>query len=199
MRVMILIMMLLSAKICFGASPWYAGVGVGATNYQGDSINIDRPEDNLLLNLDGWETGFNVFGGYQFNESWAVEFGYTDFGETSDFDPDGQILGVGLDYESAGIYLNGQYHIALNNSLSLDLVGGWLFGEAKSTLALAPDTDGPKSSEDFSDNGAMLGLAFTWHATRSFGVRGTANYYLIDYDNTIKKPWRLGVDLIWNF
>ena len=45
----------------------------------------------------------------------------------------------------------------------------------------------------------MLGLAFTWQMARSFGLRGTANYYMIDYDNTIKKPWRLGADLIWNF
>ena len=86
MRVMILIMMLLSAKISFAETPWYVGAGVGMTNYQGDSLN-EVPKASI--DVDGWETGFFLFGGYQFNERWAVEAGYTDFGETEDFDPDG--------------------------------------------------------------------------------------------------------------
>ena len=196
MRVIILVMVLLSAKISFAETPWYVGAGVGVTNYQGDSLN-EVP--NASIDVDGWETGFNLFGGYQFNERWAVELGYTDFGETEDFDPNGQILGIGVNFESSGFYLNGQYHIPLNNSLSLDLVGGWLFGEADAKEVFPPNTAGTPQSASFTDNGATLGLAFTWQMARSFGLRGTANYYMIDYDNTIKKPWRLGADIIWNF
>ena len=196
MRVIILVMVLLSAKISFAETPWYVGAGVGMTNYQGDSIN-NVPQASI--DVDGWETGFSLFGGYQFNERWAVEAGYTDFGEAEDFDPNGQIIGIGVNLESAGIYLNGQYHIPLSNSFSLDLVGGWLFGEADAKEVFPPNTGGTPQSASFNDNGAMLGLAFTWQMARSFGLRGTANYYMIDYDNTIKKPWRLGADFIWNF
>ena len=121
MRILILIMALLSAKISFAETPWYVGAGFGMTNYQGDSIN-NVPAASI--DVDGWESSYSLFGGYQFNESWAVEAGYVDFGETEDFDPTGQIIGVGVNYESSGLYLNGQYHIPLNNSLSLDLVGG---------------------------------------------------------------------------
>lgn len=196
MRVMILIVTLLGAKISFAASPWYAGAGFGMTNYKGDSLN-DVPM--ATIDVDGWETGFSLFGGYQFNERWAVEAGYIDFGEIEDFDPAGQIIGIGVNYESSGFYLNGQYHIPLNNSLSLDLVGGWLFGEADASEVFPPNTLGTPQSASFNDNGPTLGLAFTWQVARSFGLRGTANYYLIDYDKTIKKPWRLGIDAIWNF
>jgi len=197
MRVMILIMVLLSAKISFAETPWYVGAGVGMTNYQGDKIVSDI--NDASLDIDGWESGFTIFGGYQFNERWAIEGGYTDFGETDDFDPTGQIIGIGVNWESAGIYLNGQYHIPLNNSLSLDLVGGWLFSEAKAKEVFAPGTVGTPQSKTYDDNGATLGMALTWQMSRNFGLRGTANYFLIDYDNQIKKPWRLGVDIIWNF
>ena len=45
-------------------------------------------------------------------------------------------------------------------------------------------------------------------ATENFYVRAPLNYYVLDYgdidysannDNTIKNPYRIGVDLIWNF
>jgi OOP family OmpA-OmpF porin len=193
---MIFIMVLLSAKISFAETPWYVGAGFGMTNYQGDSVN-DVPQANI--DIDSWQTSYSLFGGYQFNERWAVEAGYVDFGETDDFDPNGQILGIGIDYETSGFYLNGQYHIPLNNSLSLDLVGGWLFGKADANEVFPPNTGGNPQSASFNDNGAMLGLAFTWQIARSFGLRGNANYYTVDYDNTIKAPWRLGADLIWNF
>jgi len=199
MRVLILIMLVLSAKISFAETPWYAGAGIGMTNYQlGSAIT---PEGDV--DIDSWETGFQLFGGYQFNEQWAIEGGYIDFGKAEDYDPNalelspGNFIGSSLALETKGLYVNGQYHIPLNNSLSLDLVAGWLFGEAESTQAIDNDFSPDKLSYD--DNGAMLGLAFTWQLARSFGLRGTANYYMIDYDNTLKKPWRLGADIIWNF
>ncbi len=208
MRVMILILMVLGAKISFAETPWYVGAGVGATNYQQDDGIDDISSENI--DVDSWKAGFTLFGGYQFNEQWAIELGYVDFGDTDDYDPNsielpsppappGSFVGDGLKYETTGIYLNGQYHIPLNNSLSLDLVGGWFFGEAKARQIGDPDFPGPTESASYDDNGAMLGLAFTWQMARSFGLRGTANYYLIDYDNTIKNPVRLGVDIIWNF
>jgi len=197
MRVLILIMMVLSAKISFAETPWYVGAGFGMTNYQGDEIVSNIPDASL--DIDGWESSYSLFGGYQFNERWVIETGYVDFGETDDYDPTGQILGIGVNWESSGIYVNGQYHIPLNNSLSLDLVGGWLFGEADAKEVFPPDTLGTPQSASYNDNGAMLGLAFTWQMARSFGLRGTADYYMIDYDNQIKAPWRLSADLIWNF
>jgi hypothetical protein len=197
MRLMIFIMIVLTAKISFAETPWYVGAGLGMTNYQGGS-RVDNIPD-ASLDIDSWESGFSLFGGYQFNENWAIEAGYADFGETDDFDPTGQFLGIGVEFESAAIYVNGQYHIPLNNSLSLDLAGGWVFGEGKGREVFPPNTAGTPQSATYDDNGAMLGLAFTWQMARAVGLRGTANYYMLDYDDVIKKPWRLGVDVIWNF
>ena len=210
MRLMILIMLVLSAKISFAETPWYVGAGVGASNFAQDST-IDETSSGDL-DIDSMEIGFSLFGGYQFNERWAVEFGYIDFGKTEDYDPEalalemppgsGNIVGYvgeGLKYETAGIYLNGQYHIPLSNSFSFDLVGGWLFSEAKAKQIGDPDFPGPLESASYDDDGAMLGLALTWQMSRNFGLRGNANYYLVDYDNTTKHPIRLGADIIWNF
>jgi OmpA-OmpF porin, OOP family len=51
---------------------FYAGAGIGSTKV-GDDIS----------GVDDSDTGFKVFGGYNFNANWAVEVGYFDFGEAS--------------------------------------------------------------------------------------------------------------------
>lgn len=47
---------------------WYAGAGVGQSMIDEDL-------------LDDEDTGFQVFGGYQFHPNWGVELAYTDFGK----------------------------------------------------------------------------------------------------------------------
>jgi OOP family OmpA-OmpF porin len=51
---------------------FYAGAGIGSTKV-GDDIS----------GVDDSDTGFKVFGGYNFTENWGVEVSYFDLGEAS--------------------------------------------------------------------------------------------------------------------
>jgi len=58
----------------------YIGLGYGVTGYSDDDyLNKELNLDNL----DKSDSGFKVYGGYQFNNIVAVEGSYTDYGEFS--------------------------------------------------------------------------------------------------------------------
>lgn len=194
-NLIVILASLVTTQAMAGETPWYVGGGLGMTSYQQGSTVDDIQQANI--EFDSMESGYQLFGGYQLNDRWGIEAGYIDFGETDDLDPNAQIIGVGLNFESTGFYVNAQYQIPFAQRFSADLSGGWLFGEADASL-FVPNG----SSQDFdsgSDNGFTLGAAVTWLATDSFHVRGGLNYFAVDYDNVIEEPWRVGVDAIWNF
>jgi OOP family OmpA-OmpF porin len=55
------------------AMGFYAGVGIGQGSIEDDGIDFDEDD-----------TGFKVFGGYQFNQYFAAELSYADFGNPDD-------------------------------------------------------------------------------------------------------------------
>ena len=197
MRGLLLILMSLGATGAIAENAWYAGVGAGMTNLRTGS-NLDAD----VGDIDTWKAGFQLFGGYKLGEQWALEFGYLDFGEGSETtagDPDNPAVPGNIrEYSATGIYLNGQYHIPIASRVSLDLDAGWVFGEAEDYKNIENSFDSGQT-DTYDDSGAMLGLAFTWRTTESLYLRGSANYFLIDFDNTIKNPWRIGADVIWDF
>ena len=54
---------------------FYAGAGIGTTKVGDDDFDE--------AGIDTTDTGFKIFGGYTFNENWAAEVSYFDFGEAS--------------------------------------------------------------------------------------------------------------------
>ena len=52
---------------------FYAGAGIGSTKVGDDNIS----------GIDDSDTGFKIFGGYNFTENWAAEVSYFDFGKAS--------------------------------------------------------------------------------------------------------------------
>jgi OmpA-OmpF porin, OOP family len=54
---------------------FYAGVGFGTTKIEDDGFDG--------FDVDDSDTGFKFFGGYSFNENFAIEASYFDLGETS--------------------------------------------------------------------------------------------------------------------
>jgi hypothetical protein len=178
--------MLISANPAWADSRWYLGGGIGITRFSfGSSVSAAAPD------IDSNESGYQAFFGGKLGTHWALEAGYVEFGEAQGFNQSQEEL----TYSAAGAYANAQYHIPLAKKLSLDLVGGWLFGTAEAKNKSAANSDSAK----FDDNGGMLGFAFTWLSTDTVYLRGTGNYYLVNFDNSFKEPWRLGIDVIWDF
>lgn len=75
---------------------FYAGAGFGTTKIGDDAFDGTGIDDS--------DAGFKVFGGYNFNENFAVEVGYVDFGEASgNFDGDSIDIGIsGLTASAVG-------------------------------------------------------------------------------------------------
>jgi OOP family OmpA-OmpF porin len=63
---------------------------------------------------DDKDTAFSIFGGYQFNRNFAVEFAYTDLGQTSASAP-----GASARFEVSGIEVTGVGIIPINQDFSL--------------------------------------------------------------------------------
>ena len=66
---------------------WYAGVGLGRTDIKKTSSWTQVTDATLLTSgitsstlIDSHDTAWKLFGGYQFNENFAVEAGYHDLG-----------------------------------------------------------------------------------------------------------------------
>jgi hypothetical protein len=71
----------------------YVGIGVGAVK---NTITDDR------------QRTYKLFGGYEFDQNWAVEAGYTDLGKTGFFAQQGNGV-VHTDMKSRNAYVAGKY------------------------------------------------------------------------------------------
>jgi OOP family OmpA-OmpF porin len=81
----------------------YVGIGVGAVK---NSINGDR------------QRTYKLFGGYAFDQNWAVEAGYSDLGKTGFFVPQGNDF-VHTDMKSHNAYLAAKYTVPLTERSSV--------------------------------------------------------------------------------
>jgi OmpA-OmpF porin, OOP family len=66
---------------------FYVGAGIGSTKVGDDGFDGTGIDDS--------DTGFKVFGGYDFNQNFGVEVSYVDFGEAS-ISEAGDSLSVGV-------------------------------------------------------------------------------------------------------
>src|SRR5688572_18536438 len=53
----------------------YVGIGVGQAQFDLDDSGLS------VVSRDEKDTAFSIFGGFQFNQNWAAEIGYADFGK----------------------------------------------------------------------------------------------------------------------
>jgi OmpA-OmpF porin, OOP family len=79
---------------------WYAGVGLGMSNFKGACDGLSGPG----ISCDDKDTAFKLFGGYQVNPNFAVEFGYSDLGKTkADFAGFGSVSIAASGYEALAV------------------------------------------------------------------------------------------------
>ena len=84
---------------------WYMGGSYGMTSFDIDTAGITSPS------LDDSDSGFKIFGGFQFTKNWGAEVGYVDFGKAG-------IGGFG-DIGVTALTLAGTGTLPLNESFSL--------------------------------------------------------------------------------
>jgi opacity protein-like surface antigen len=131
-RGIVVLLLSLCAAGANADTPFYAGGGIGVTDYdQKISLGNDVTGD---IDISGDAMGIQIFAGIELDPRWAVEAGYLDFGSRKEsITVDGDTIAQ-FKYDSRAAYLNGQYHIPVGDTMSVDLSAGWAFGKAKASL-----------------------------------------------------------------
>lgn len=163
----------------------YIGGNVGQTkaDFNNDSINRTLTGQGFKINsstVDNRDTGYKVFGGYQFNRNIALEGGYFDLGRFS----------YGLNTTPIGSF-SGNSRI---RGLNLDLVGtlplssqfsvfgrvGAAYAQTKanfaSTGAVAPNT----SDTQRKDTNLKVGIGLQYAITEALSLRAELERYRIN-------------------
>lgn len=78
----------IAADMAAGDAGWYAGLSAGRADYKD---GCDTSGTGFVGSCDDDDTGWKLYGGYQFTKNWGLEFGWVDFGEIS---AKGTILGI---------------------------------------------------------------------------------------------------------
>ena len=140
----------------------FAGVGFGNT-----SVDIECDLD-ITCNADDSDTGFKIFGGYQFNPNFAFEVAYVDLGEAKITGTDSVLGSTTATVEASGF--------------NFAVVGSFPVGERFELMAKAGffrwDLDLNASSSVFgsgseSETGfdPMFGIGGSFNITNNFGLR----------------------------
>lgn len=91
------IALLAASPLAFADAGFYLGAGAGQTSFDvGDTSGI-------AVNVDDSDTGFKLYGGYKFNDNFALEAGYADIGSaTMDFTG----LGFNAEVEATALFVD---------------------------------------------------------------------------------------------
>lgn len=159
---------LLLAGACVVAAPAvaqvYLGFGVGKSDY--DSGNV-IPDLITSGSVDGKDTGFKVFGGYQFNPHFAVELAYVDLGKAA---YNGNFFGApvaGGSVETSGLNVSAVGILPLNPSFELFGKIGLFAWESKAR----DTTAGAPFSGKADDADVSFGLGMAYNITRNVSIR----------------------------
>ena len=169
------------------STPWYAGVAIGQAKTSGDLVS--NREDtiynatNLATSFDDTDTAFRAFGGYRFNEHFALEANYTDFGKqrtVTNFDVPGGITGSGSlsvdrQVQGFGLDLVGTMPVAERFSVFARL--GAFYSQTKADGEIAGDiyfTDGAGGTtrhRKVSETNFSFGLGATYAFDAQWSAR----------------------------
>lgn len=146
------------------AQGFYLGGSVGQSDFD-DSNAV--PDLITSGTVDGTDTGYKIFGGYQFNQNFGVELAYVDLGKAT---YSGTFFGApvtGGTVKTSGFNISAVGTLPLGSSFALFGKVGAFAWEAK-----ANDTTGGVSfsgKEDGTD--LSYGLGASYNFTKNVGVR----------------------------
>jgi len=133
---------------------WYIGGSYGMTTFDIDTAGITNPS------VDDSDSGFKIFGGFQFSKHWGAEVGYLDAGKASVTGPGGN-----ADLSVTAITFAGTGTLPLNESFSLlGKVGLWMWDTGCSGAICV-------SSASDSDTDLFYGIGARYNINKNWGVQ----------------------------
>lgn len=161
------------------SSGWYMGGNIGLSTANIDEEKITQNLTNPSYTDDESDLGYKLFGGYQFNENFALEGGYFNLGEfdyslyTATGSAAGNIEIMGLNLDAVAI-------LPITDDFSAFARVGAIYARAKDSFGTSgtismTDTD-PKES----DFRYKFGAGLEYSITDAVGVRLEAERYRIN-------------------
>ena len=180
------IIAVLASSHAVAAGPgWYAGANAGQSSA---TIDDERITSNLLsqgftgvsIADDDRDTGFKIFGGYQFNRHFALEGGYFNLGEfgyTATTVPDGTMTGH---IELQGVNLDAVGILPFTEKFSAFARIGVNYAEAEDTFVGTGSVIVTNPNPSKSDTNYKFGVGLQYDVTEALGLRLEAERYRID-------------------
>ncbi|PRC93515.1 OmpA family protein [Solimicrobium silvestre] len=166
-------------------SAWYGGLNVGQSRAKIDDASITNRlltegASAMSINNNDRDTGFKIFGGYQFNKNFSIESGYFDlgkFGYSATTTPPGTLNGSitlrGLNIDAIGFLpftenFSGFGRLGLNYSQAKDSFSG-------SGLAAVASSDPGKHDLNY-----KVGMGLQYRLTQALAMRAEVERYRVD-------------------
>jgi len=143
------------------AQEWYAGIGIGQSGL--DNVC----EDGNLSGCDDTDTGWKIFGGYQIDDTWAVEVTYYDFEDIAEIkNRGGPANDANGEADAFNVSIKGNMPIA-NNFTAFAKIGVY-----RANIEFDFDTDTTVwDGEDETSTGVSWGLGMEYELSDMFGIR----------------------------
>jgi OOP family OmpA-OmpF porin len=175
-----------TAPLTVAADPgWYFGASGGPSQ---TDVDEDRIAAELLsqgfattfMDDNERDTGFKVFGGYQFNRHFALESGYYDlgdFGFTSFTVPQGTLHGV---LGARGLNLDAVLSMPFTPKFSAFVRAGAAYSEVKGAFEGTGLVNVVEPNSESKEVNYKFGAGLEYMFTHRFGMRLEAERYRID-------------------
>jgi OOP family OmpA-OmpF porin len=160
------------------AENWYAGASAGQSKVQ-DMIECDL---DISCSSDDTDTGWKIFGGYQFNPNGAVEFGYVDLGKFVASGTDSFLGDVSFDAKPSGFTAALVGSLPIGQNFGLMGKVGMFFWDVDVNASSSVLGSGSDSS---SGTDLTFGLGLKYDFSKIVGVRAEWERFMdVGDDNT---------------
>jgi OOP family OmpA-OmpF porin len=145
------------------AQGFYIGGSVGQSDFD------DSNTTGLITSgaVDGKDTGYKIFGGYQFNQYIGVELAYVDLGQASYSGFSGAAPVTGGTVKTSGLNISAVGTLPLSSGFALFGKAGLYVWEAKANDV----TGGVPFSEKQDGTDLSLGIGASYDFTKNFAIR----------------------------
>lgn len=192
----VLACLLSSTAFAGGPAPFYLGGSIGQANIDNDqsgfdngNICVDAAKNYESCSVGDGNSAGHIYGGVQLNETWAVEVGYADLGDTAGYhytDP------ATITQETTGITVAGIARHRLGKSSPLLAYGkAGAFAWKSEVNSVSDNPLIPHGRTDDTGISPMIGAGMEYELNHNISIRaGWDRYYgvgdndvLVDFGN----------------